>query len=217
MTTSPCRVLIVFASSHGQTRAIAERIGEHLRADGAIVEVRDAGAAAPAPEGFDGVVIGSRVELGRHARPVLRYIRRHRTSLERTRTAFFSVSMSAAGQTIRDEAQAAVYLDSVVKRTGWRPGRASSFAGALRYTKYNPLLRLVMRRISQVAGHPTETSRDHEFTDWGAVRKFAEALAADLGATVQPATAPRIGEGEIMHSAAVHAPVAPVHRERERD
>ena len=70
-------------------------------------------------------------------------------------------------------------LEAFSARTGWHPGRAVSFAGALPYTRYNPLLRFVMKRIS----HTTDTSRDHDFTDWKAVRAFADAIADAAGRT----------------------------------
>jgi menaquinone-dependent protoporphyrinogen oxidase len=46
------------------------------------------------------------------------------------------------------------------------------------YTKYSPFLRWMMRRIAAGQGGPTDTTRDHEMTDWAQVRRFAEAFAA---------------------------------------
>jgi hypothetical protein len=37
-----------------------------------------------------------------------------------------------------------------------------------------------MKRIARAAGHTTDTSRDHDFTDWEAVGRFAEAIALDV-------------------------------------
>ena len=34
-----------------------------------------------------------------------------------------------------------------------------------------------MKLISKRAGHPTDTSRDHEMTDWASVGAFADAIA----------------------------------------
>ena len=46
------------------------------------------------------------------------------------------------------------------------------------YTRYRPLLRWMMKRLSARAGRPTDTSRDHELTDWSQVRRFVVAVAA---------------------------------------
>jgi menaquinone-dependent protoporphyrinogen oxidase len=45
------------------------------------------------------------------------------------------------------------------------------------YTQYGPLLRWITKVMSKRRGGPTDTSRDHEFTDWKAVDRFAERLA----------------------------------------
>ena len=57
------RVQVIYASRHGGTAGIAERIGEVLRSEGSDVEVADA-ARRPDPRGFDAYVIGSGVYMG---------------------------------------------------------------------------------------------------------------------------------------------------------
>jgi menaquinone-dependent protoporphyrinogen oxidase len=173
------RILVLFATSHGHTRDIAWAIERHFRLRGHGVDLVDIRQGEPDPAEYDLAVLGSRVELGRHARAIRRYIRRHRDALGRIPSAFFSVSMSAAGG--EDHSIAGLTRD-----TGWRPGRAAAFAGGLPYTQYNPLLRFIMKRISAKAGHTTDTSRDHDFTDWAAVRAFAEDLAQAAERTAPP-------------------------------
>jgi menaquinone-dependent protoporphyrinogen oxidase len=50
------------------------------------------------------------------------------------------------------------------------------FAGALSYSQYKPLKRLVVRALAAVAGHDTDTSRDYEYTDWQAVERFSASV-----------------------------------------
>ena len=68
-------------------------------------------------------------------------------------------------------------LDRFVARTGWRPTVVKLVAGALPYTRYGWVQRLVMRRIVAKAGGDTDTHRDYEYTDWNDLRHFA----ADFG------------------------------------
>ena len=68
----------------------------------------------------------------------------------------------------------------IARRTGWQPALAVSLAGAMSYTRYNPLMRWMLRRMSRAEGGPTDTSRDHEMTDWSEVRGFADTFAALL-------------------------------------
>jgi len=85
--------------------------------------------------------------------------------------------------------------------TGWYPPLAEGIAGAIAYTRYNPFVRWQMRRICAKVGGPTDTSRDHELTDWTQVQRFAEAFArlltraprtaASPAAAARPAATPR--------------------------
>jgi menaquinone-dependent protoporphyrinogen oxidase len=67
--------------------------------------------------------------------------------------------------------------------TGWRPQRVKPIAGALLYSKYNPLVRFVMKRIARKAGTRTDTSRDYEYTDWVSLDRFIDELAEELTAS----------------------------------
>jgi menaquinone-dependent protoporphyrinogen oxidase len=173
------RFLVLFASHFGQTRRIAERIAEHLRelrhkVD--LVDVRHESRGMPSPQDYDAVVLGSRVELGRHAPELYGYISAQVDALRELPTAFFSVSMAAARPSASADPNG--YMDTMFGELGWRPARAVAFAGGLPYRKYGWLLRFIMKRISRSAGHTTDTSRDHEFTDWARVERFADEIAA---------------------------------------
>jgi menaquinone-dependent protoporphyrinogen oxidase len=67
------------------------------------------------------------------------------------------------------------------------PDRTASFAGALQYREYDPFTRLLIRLMMARGHHPTDTSRDHVFTDWDAVDAFAADVAA-LAASAEPVT-----------------------------
>ena len=71
-------------------------------------------------------------------------------------------------------------IQSFLAETNWRPARIKALAGALLYTKYNVLLRLVMKHIARQAGQDTDTSRDREFTDWAGLDDFIEEFIQHL-------------------------------------
>jgi menaquinone-dependent protoporphyrinogen oxidase len=170
------KILLLYASHFGQTHAIADAIAAQLRSRDHEVELFDATADPPSPEGYDLVVLGSRIELGRHAGDIRNYMRTHLDALARRPTAFFSVSMAAAKSGASADPDG--YLATLFEDVGWEPTKCIAFAGGLPYRKYNWFLRFVMKRISRSAGHTTDTSRDHVFTDWSKVRAFADEIAA---------------------------------------
>ncbi len=49
-----------------------------------------------------------------------------------------------------------------------------------------------MRRIAARAGGSTDTSSDHEYTDWNQVREVAADLVTVLGGPVPSAAGPRM-------------------------
>ena len=56
-------------------------------------------------------------------------------------------------------------------------------AGALLYSKYNPLVRFVMKRIAKEAGAAHDTSRDYEYTDWVGLDRFVDELADEFSSS----------------------------------
>jgi len=167
------RILILYASNHGQTRTIAFELERELRALGADVAVHDVTAnELPEPTAFDAVVLGSRIQFGRHAPAMVAYIRTHRAALEQVPTAFFSVSMAAANGGNDPNG----YLDTLFSAVGWKPRIAVALAGALPYRRYNFILRFVMKRIARAGGHSTDTTRNHEYTRWDQVHELVTVI-----------------------------------------
>lgn len=171
------RILVAFHSSEGQTARVAERIAQVLRDDGDDADVR-ALASAPAPDDYDGVVLGDSIHVGRHSRPMPKYLERHAAPLRATRTALFQVSMSAAYPDDEHAAEAQRTLHQLLDDTGFDPDIVAVFAGALVYTRYGWVKRHVMRSIERRQGGETDISRDYEYTDWDAVEHFAHDVHA---------------------------------------
>lgn len=175
------RILVLFASSYGQTEKVAERLATELRGRGHDVVVRSIKEGTPPPPaGFDAIVLGSRLAI-KYSGAVLRYVQTHRAALARMPSAFFSVSMSAASPDPRGPAGAEDRIHEFLAEAGWTPTYVASFAGALPYTRYDPITRFVMKRISARTGATTDTSRDHEYTDWRQVGDFAARVATSFG------------------------------------
>ncbi len=172
------KVLILYATQEGQTGRIARRMAETLSTDGHAVTLVDADheAAPDELERFDAIVVGGPIHAGGYPRSVVRFARDHRRTLERARSAFFSVGLAIASRTHDGRAQTLEVVERFVGKCGWRPARVELIAGALPYSKYNFLIRFIMRRITKKEGGDTDTSRDYEYTDWAAVDRFARSL-----------------------------------------
>lgn len=175
-------VLIAYVSHDGQTARIAHRIGEKLVASGHSVDVVDLVRSTCTPEGVRAVVLGSSLRYGRHAKRLRVWIGRHRERLGTLPGSFFSVSLVAASTRDRDRGVADRLAADFLAAAGWRPDLVRCFGGALRYRQYGALFRLLMRRIAAKSGGSSDTSRNHDYTDWEAV----DALAVEIAALLPP-------------------------------
>ena len=175
------RILLLYATTEGQTGLIAERIAHTLREQGHNVEMLPADTTQPDlnPAAYDGVMVGASIHYGHHPAYLHKLISRHRAVLAARPCAFFSVSLSAGGPRPK-LAAAQRYLDKFMRRTGWQPQLVASFAGALKYSVYGPIKRRVMIVFMTLGGGETDTSRDYEYTDWAAVERFAQAYVQRL-------------------------------------
>ena len=178
----PHRVLVVYGTSYGQTTKIATRIANLLEESGAVVTCRNVQEIPSdmALDAYDGAVIGASVIRSRHQRAVQEFVSRHNSMLNGMPTAFFSVSGSAASPDERGRADARRCAEQFLRATHWRPAMTELIGGAMAYTKYGPLLRWVMKQIAKRNGRPTDTSLDHEMTDWAQVAHFADRFTAML-------------------------------------
>jgi menaquinone-dependent protoporphyrinogen oxidase len=169
------RVLIAYGSSEGQTAKIAEQLAGFIRAQGHDAFPVNISREAPAPAGYDAVIVGASVHKGKHQRWIVDYVRRNRAALEHLPSAFISVSLAIADGTEKGRLEAQGYVETFVLETGWYPEKVGLFAGALAYTKYNVLLRWVIRWIARSRGsRDLDTRRDYVYTDMAAVERFSE-------------------------------------------
>lgn len=175
------RVLIVFGTTDGHTARVATALAEECRRLGADVELVDAAAIrgpGPYPDPFDRVIVAASIHIGGFQRPVRRWVHSHVESLQGKRTMFVSVCLAV----LQKDPAVRQDLDRIVARfraqTGWTPGEVVFVPGMLAYTRYGWLRRFVMRWIAGRVGGSTDTTRDHDYTDWAALRDQARRFLA---------------------------------------
>jgi menaquinone-dependent protoporphyrinogen oxidase len=183
---------IFYATRHGHTRRIAERIATGFRARAFDVEVVPLAGATPALRdigNYAAIIVAASVHGGHHEPEVIRFVRDNRESLESRANVLVSVSLSQAGversdATTAERQKAAADVAQMIERfvadTGWQPRRSMPVAGALLYTRYNIVMRYLMRWIAMRAGGPTDVSRDHVYTDWSKLDALVAQVAIEV-------------------------------------
>ena len=162
-------VLVCYASRYGSTREIAECISEELRALGIHVDCIPAGRDAD-PEGYDGVVIGSPLYMGKWLVDARELVSRERVALGQVPVAVFSVGYSfrnRSEQALRsgDAALSDVRLFINPRESAFFPGKVSP-----------SVVSLSDQAILTLAG-----VAEGDFRDMEMVRSWARTLPMILG------------------------------------
>jgi len=182
-----CEVPVLFASSEGQAALIAIRLAGVLHAHGLDTQAID--VSTPEAESIDwsrvsGALVGASIHAGKHQKSAARFVHAHAADLNRVPSAFFSVSLAAASKNPQEVAEAGRLARAFPAGHGWKPSVVLSVAGRLAYREYNFFIRFVMKRIAKKEGGPTDTSRDHELTNWEDVERLGREMAAAIQARV---------------------------------
>lgn len=173
-------ILVGYASAHGSTREIAERVGERLRDHDLAVDVREL-ARVDDPQRYDAFVLGSAIHSQRWLPEALGFLAEHAPHLAAKPVWIFSVGMAAA---LRWPLRLGVGPQSAVVSAGFA-GHVSYrdhpvFAGVVRDDHFPLLGRLLVRLTSRGPG---------DYRDWARIDSWADGIARVL--TTLPAATPR--------------------------
>ncbi len=196
------QVAIIVSSQYGQSAKIARFIRDRFLVQGHHVSLFNFAAdEAPDLTGCDTVIIGGPVYIGKFSKQLTVWTKENVALLNDLTCGFFSVSLNAADKRPQARKADGDLIRLFLNESSLKPMFVACFPGALRYREYGLVKRWILRRISAANGGPTDTSRDHELTDWIQVANFTDAISNGdnaspfgvenrLGAYAQAGTAP---------------------------
>ena len=179
------RILIVYGSKEGQTAKIVERIAQLMRNRGQQVTTysareNDSGFSTDA---YDAAIVGGSIHMGNYPSYLRSFVITQRDWLNSVPSALFTVCMAIHSQNSVERAEAKNFGQRFAAETHWHPRLIDTFAGAVKYTQYNFITRFIMKTISKREGGSTDTSHDHEYTDWDAVARFTNQFLEKIAVT----------------------------------
>lgn len=167
------RVLVAYASSNGSTEEIAEAIADELTVHGLEVECRAVQEADA--DGFDAVVLGSAVYMGRWLRPARRFLKAQADRL--ARVPFWIFSSGPFGE------QAAHPSPDDARWT--EPPKILARAealGARGHIVFGGRLPADPHGFVESAMVRNTPADQRDARDWAGIRAWAASIAASLGA-----------------------------------
>ena len=174
-------ILVLYATTEGQTRKVARFAARRLVAPGRSVELLPVADAGPADlDEADAAVLAGSLHVERYQPELVGFARDGAVRLAAIPTLFLSVSLSAAGYDPEDREGLARCLARFEAETGWHPGRTVQVAGAFRFTEYDYFKAWMMRRVARDKGQSVGRGEDREYTDWDALGGEVEAFGASL-------------------------------------
>ena len=176
------KLLVVFGTLEGQTEKIAHYLSNIFQNRGYTVETQHGAKISDdfEIEEFDAVVVGVSIHMSKYPAYINKFANKYHQRLNTIPSAFFTVCMAIDSKRTVTHEEAKRYGEKFLAETGWRPKYIDTFAGAVKYTQYNFITRFIMKIIARREGGSTDTSRDHEYTDWEAVARFADRFMQEL-------------------------------------
>lgn len=162
-------VLVTYASKHGATQGIAERIAQQLQAIGRVVELQPISADV-SPVRYEAVVIGSAVYYGSWLKEATDYVRRHQPSLADRPVWLFSDG--PLGAEVKDGESQPKELAEFQKAI--HPRDHQLFFGALDHSKLSFPERMIIKAVRASEG---------DFRDWAGIDAWAAGIAHQLPLT----------------------------------
>jgi menaquinone-dependent protoporphyrinogen oxidase len=171
------KILVTYASKHGATRAIAERLATRLEAAGHDVDVQSVSTAA-GPAGYDAVVIGSAVYFEHWEQSASAYVQQHRGVLAGRPVWLFSsgpLGTEATDDEGNDLREAAEPKEIAEFRETITPRDHHVFFGALDPASLGLRDRLIRALPAGRALLP-----QGDFRDWPEIDAWAESIAGEV-------------------------------------
>ena len=173
------KILVAYASRHGATRGIAERIAVTLETDGADVTLRSVDEV-DVVDPYDAFVIGSAAYMGGWLKEATRFVRRNREALTGRPVWLFS-SGPVGTETVTK--------DGTDPLKASEPREFAEFARTLPtrgrrvfYGAYHPDLRpgTLLERLTNLIPAVKDALPAGDFRDWLAIEAWAHGITREL-------------------------------------
>ena len=183
------KVLVAYASRHGATEGIAERIAEALQRTGHKVDVERAENVDDV-DSYDAFVIGAAAYMFHWLKAASQFVRRHRELLVSRPVWLFSsgpIGTDTVDKEGRDVLEVTRPREFAELERSVRPRDMRVFFGA--FYPEAPPIGIAERVMAMTPARKAMPAGD--FRDWAAIEAWAASIAQELSAVPRPAATAR--------------------------
>jgi menaquinone-dependent protoporphyrinogen oxidase len=164
------QVLVAYATKHGATAEIAEKIGQVLRKAGLRTDVLSADGVSDLTP-YEAVVLGSAFYMGRWRKSAVKFLRANEKMLAERPVWLFASGPTGEGDPVElvDGWRYPKALQPIIDHI--QPRDVAIFHGALDVKELNPLEKWIIKNVKAPVG---------DFRDWDAITSWAAAVADAL-------------------------------------
>lgn len=162
-------ILVAYSTRKGTTKGIAEAIGKELKAAGhetEVLEMRSISSIA----GYDGVVIGGPMYMGRMVADVGKFVRRQGEGLATLPVAGFIVGLTP----VKKDPESMAFMEKALHNAlaPLKPVAEAMFAGKLDPSGLSWFQKWITKKVKSPEG---------DFRDWTAIAAWARELPGKMG------------------------------------
>ncbi|ATW26562.1 flavodoxin domain-containing protein [Candidatus Formimonas warabiya] len=154
---------IVFASSHGTTEKAARLLGENLKGEAVLINLKK--TPNPDIQGYDGVIIGSSIHAGAIQSKVKQFLKQNQPVFGTKRIGLFLCCM------FEDEKAQKQFETGFPRELRERSSANGLFGGEFIFSKMNLVERIIVKKVSGVTA-------DISKLDVNAIKNFAHQFQA---------------------------------------
>ncbi len=125
---------------------------------------------------FDEIVLGASVRYGYHRKNVYEFVTSNKETLEKKKTAFFSLNLTAR-KPEKNTPETNPYIIKFLKKVQWEPTIKGVFAGRLDYPSLDCANKLAILFIMVITNGPKDISQVYELTDWTKVDELIRTIS----------------------------------------
>ena len=176
MTEEKSKLLILYSTVDGHTKHICEYMSEKLsnKKEISIAPIEE--SSGYSLSNYNEIVLGASVRYGYHRKNVYEFINANKETLEKKKTAFFSLNLTAR-KPEKNTPETNPYIIKFLKKVQWEPTIKGVFAGRLDYPSLDCANKLAILFIMVITNGPKDISQVYELTDWKKVDELIESIS----------------------------------------